>query len=155
MELDDRLWATLDGAFRLPFNASRPLRKLQDADTAEETSEIFTVLWENLYNQGDVGLASYLSVPQLIRIAIEKKSFDQNFIGLILVIENSRINGRNPELPVEFDSLYFGALTRFEQYLLSGFKKITDRTALLFTLALFATLNGQPELGAAIEKFDK
>jgi hypothetical protein len=101
-----------------------------------------------------VGLASYLAIPHLIDICIESKSLDWNFIGLCVTIENCRINGKNPEIPSQYDDLYFGSLTKFEKYLLANFKNINDRTAFRLTLALFATVNGQPRLGKAIEILD-
>ena len=117
----------------------------------KERQEIFNELWENLHHQGHVGLASYLAIPHLIDICIESKSLDWNFIGLCVTIENCRINGENPEIPSQYDDLYFGSLTKFEKYLLANFKNINDRTAFRLALALLATLNGQPGLGKAIE----
>jgi hypothetical protein len=102
-----------------------------------------------------VGTASYLAVPELIFICINKKSLDWNFIGLCALIENCRLEGHNPELPTEHQDSYFESLTQFERYLLINFKSITDQTALRLTLALFATLNGQPGLGRAIEILDE
>ncbi|HET9431599.1 MAG TPA: hypothetical protein VFO70_10510 [Chitinophagaceae bacterium] len=155
MDLDNRIWSTLEGGYRIPYNASRPLRKLKDAARQDEMDKIFTELWDNLHHQGDVGLASYLAVTQLTSICMTKRSLGWNFIGLCVVIENCRIEGNNPELPKEFQDAYFDSLTQFERYLLLHFKDITDRTALRLTLALFATLNGQPGLGKAIEILDE
>ena len=155
MELDDRNWGLFEGGYRIPYDASRPLRKLKDAEDAKERQEILDELWENLHHQGDVGVASYLAVPHLIDICIENKSLDWNFIGLCVTIENCRLNGKNPELPSQYDDLYFGSLIKFEKYLLLNFKNINDRTALRLTLALLATVNGQPGLGKAIEYLDE
>ena len=155
MDLQDPIWATLKGGYKIPYNASKPLRKLQNAGSRDEMQVIFDELWENLHHQGDVGIASYLAVPQLINICVDKKSLDWNFIGLCTLIENSRLDIRNPELPEEYDELYFGSLTQFEKYLLLNFKNISDRTALRLTLALLATINGQPGLGKAIENLDE
>ena len=155
MDLENSIWPTLAGGYKIPYNASRPLRKLKDATQKEEFDNIFSELWDNLHHQGDVGLASYLSVPQLVSICMEKKSLDWNFIGLCVLIENCRIEKHNPELPGEYQDLYFDSLTQFERYLLLNFKNITDRTSLRLTLALFATLNGQPGLGRAIENLDE
>jgi antitoxin ParD1/3/4 len=61
----------------------------------------------------------------------------------------------NPDLPVEYQDAYYQSLNEFERYLLLNFKSITDQTALRLTLALFATLNGQPGLGRAIDSQTK
>lgn len=155
MDLDNRIWSTIEGGYKIPYNASRPLRKLRDATSQQETDEAFTELWDNLHHKGDVGLASYLSVPELISICINKRSLDWNYIGLCVIIENCRINGNNPELPAEYQNEYFDSLTQFEKYLLLHFKSITDQTALRLALALFATVNGQPNLGRAIEMLNE
>jgi hypothetical protein len=151
MELDDRIWATLQGGYKIPYNASKPLKKLRDATRQNEFAVIFAELWDNLHHQGDVGIASYLAIPQLVSICINKKSLDWNFIGLCVVIENCRLDGNNPELPEEYHNSYFESLSQLERYLLLNFKSITDQTALRLSLALFATVNGQPDLGKAIE----
>lgn len=155
MDLDNRIWATLQGGYKIPYNASKPLKKLRDAIRQDEFGDIFKELWENLHHQGDVGTASYLAVPQLVSICIDKKSLDWNFIGLCVLIENCRLKKHNPEIPGEYQDHYFDSLTQFERYLLLNFKSITDQTALRLTLALFATINGQPGLGKAIEMLDE
>ena len=155
MDLDNRIWATLQGGYKIPYNASRPLKKLRDATRQEEFAIIFNELWDNLHHQGDVGVASYLSIPQLVSICINKKSLDWNFIGLCVLIENCRLDEHNPELPKEYQDVYFEALSQFERYLLLNFKSITDQTALRLTLGLFATVNGQSGLGRAIEILDE
>ena len=155
MDLENKIWKTIDGGYKIPYDASVPLKKLQTTSDQKMINEIFEELWENLHHQGDVGFASYLSVPILITTCIEKKSVDWNFIGLCLVIENRRQADRNPILPAEFNGLYFDALKQFEQYLLTNFKNIKDSTALRLTLAFFATVNGQADLGRAIENLDE
>jgi hypothetical protein len=155
MDLQDRTWKTLEGGHKIIYDVSRPLRRLKDLGRSESMRALFDELWENLHHQGDVGLASYLAVPQLVAICMDKKSLDSNFIGLCAVIENARLSGNNPDLPREYDDLYFSALSQFEKYLLLNFKSISDQDALRLTLALFATINGQPDLGRAIQKMDE
>ena len=108
MDLESKIWPTLEGGYRIPYDASRPLRRLRDTSEKDEVESIFVELWDNLHHQGDVGLASYLAVPQLVCICMGKKSLDSNYIGLCVLIENCRIEDHNPELPVEFQDLYFG-----------------------------------------------
>ena len=155
MELDDRNWGLFEGGYRIPYDASRPLRKLRDAVNSKERQEIFDELWENLHHQGNVGVASYLALPHLIDICIESKSLDWHFIRLCVTIENCRLNGKNPELPIQYDDLYFSSLTKFEKYLSGNLKNMNDRTAFRLTLSLLATVNGQPRLGKAIENLDE
>jgi hypothetical protein len=155
MELDDRNWGLLEGGYRIPYDVSKPLRKLKNTTNANERREIFDELWGNLHHEGNVGLASYLAVPHLVDICIESKSLDWNFIGLCVKIENCRLNGENPELPNQYDDFYFSSLTKFEKYLSGNFKNINDRTAFRLTLSLLATVNGQPRLGKAIENLDE
>ena len=155
MDLDNKIWQTLDGGYKIPFDASIPLKKLQSTTDQKIIADIFADLWDNLHHQGDIGLASYLTLPQLVTICIDKKSFDWNFVGLCIVIEHCRQTDHNPKLPDEFKSEYFDALKTLEQYLLTNFKSIKDPTTLRLTLALLATVNGQVELGKAIENLDE
>ena len=126
MDLDNIIWRKLQGGYKMVYDASRPLKKLKAANRQDEMNAIFDELWENLHHQGDVGTASYLAVPHLVEICIEKKSLDWNFIGLCVLIENSRLQEHNPELPDEFQDIYFEGLSRLENYLLLNFKNITD-----------------------------
>ena len=155
IDLDNKIWPSLHGGYKIPYNASTALKKLRDTNQAKDYNAIFTELWDNLHHQGDVGLASYLALPHLVSICIAKNSLDWNYIGLCVLIENCRLKGDNPEIPKEYQDHYFQALTTFERYLLSNFKTITDRTATRLALALLATLNGLPELGRAIEILDE
>jgi hypothetical protein len=155
MELDDKSWGLLDGGYRIPYDASKPLRQLRDAANPKQRQEAFRELWANLHHQGDVGTASYLALPHLINISIDTQSLDWNFIGLCVTIENCRINGANPELPKQHDEIYFGSLSKFERYLLDNLKNISDRTGFRLALSLLATVNGQPRLGKAIENLDE
>lgn len=155
MDLDNKIWQTLDGGYKIPFDASVPLKKLQSTNDQKIIADIFADLWDNLHHQGDIGLASYLALPQLVTICIDKKSLDWNFVGLSVLIEHCRQTKHNPKLPDEFKNEYFEALKKLEQYLLTNFKNIKDPTTLRLTLALFATVNGQVELGKAIENLDE
>ena len=109
MELDDRAWGLLNGGYRIPYDASKPLKKLKGILSQKERREIFNELWENLHHEGNVGLASYLAIPHLIDICIENKSLDRNFIGLCVTIENCRTSkGENPEIPSQYATSILG-----------------------------------------------
>ena len=155
MDLDNKIWSTLEGGYKIPYDASIVLKQLKSSVDNKIIDSGFKDLWDNLHHQGDVGIASYLSVPEIVTICVDKKSFDWNFIGLCLVIEHCRLSEHNPKLPEQFQNEYFNALNRFEEYLLANFKLIKDPTALRLALALFATLSGQPDLGKSIENLDE
>ena len=155
MHQDNIIWAKLNGGYKIPYDASIPLNELRLTDDPKLIKEIFVQLWENLHHQGDVGDASYYSVPQLVDICIAKKSFDSNFVGLCVLIENCRLSESNPQLPKELEKNYFGSLKKFEQYLLTNLENISDETTFQLTLALFATINGHRKLGKAIQLLDE
>jgi hypothetical protein len=154
MNLRNEKWTSLYGGYKIPYDASIPLRQLHSTNDQKIVANIFTELWDNLHHQGNVGLASYFSIPQLVDICIEKKLLTWNFIGLCALIEHCRLSSYNPVLPKELEHDYFESLKKLEQYLLKNFKSIQDETALRETLSLFATLNGQRDLGKVIQQLD-
>ena len=154
MNLHNDKWTSLYGGYKIPYDASILLRQLQSTNDQKIISKIFVELWDNLHHQGDVGLASYFSVPQLVDICIEKKLLTWEFIGLCVLIEHCRLSNDNPVLPKELEHDYFESLNKLETYLLTNFKSIQEDTAVRETLALFATLNGQRNLGKAIQLLD-
>ena len=155
MNLENNIWSTLAGGYKVTYDASVPLKQLLLTNDKTEVDIVFADLWDNLHHQGDVGLASYLSVAHIVSACIDKKSFDWNYIGLPLVIEQCRLSERNPVLPTEYKEEYINALKALEQYLLVNFKSITNPDSLRLSLALFATLNGQANLGKAIGNLDE
>lgn len=155
MNLDDLIWSEVEGGYRILYNPSTVLKQLEFAKDAETSANCFHELWEELHHQGDVGLASYFSVPQLIRICIEKHSLDWNYVGLCVVIENCRRRGNNPKLPSDFDRSYLAALSDFADYLLMNFRNIKDHDTSRLALALFAIVSGQADLGKALELLDE
>ncbi len=73
MNLQNDKWISLYGGYKIPYDASILLRQLRSTNDQKIVANIFTELWDNLHHQGDVGLASYFSVPPLVDICIEKK----------------------------------------------------------------------------------
>jgi hypothetical protein len=99
LDLNNPVWKTLEGGYRkINYDASVPLKKLEQAHLLTESNEIFKEFWNELHHQGDVGLASYYSVPHLVRIAFEKKFIDENTLNLVTVIEIQR-HKNNPPVP--------------------------------------------------------
>jgi hypothetical protein len=93
---------------------------LEETQDKEKIKIIFEELWNELHHQGDVGLASYLAVPQLVRIGKTKGLFDWNLLGLCSVIEQQRHLGQNPPLPTEYKDYYENGLMELKQFIVSN-----------------------------------
>jgi hypothetical protein len=148
--LDDNLWKGLKGGYKLVYDASVPLKQLEKATDKEEIASVFDELWNELHHQGDVGLASYLALPQLVRISSEKNLFDWNVLALCATIEQQRHLGNNPELPQEYSHYYDNGLMNLKEFILDNFKVIKDEITLTSALSALAACNGQVKLSKAI-----
>ena len=107
-------------------------------------------LWDNLHHQGDVGLASYLAVPQLGRLAEVKQLFYWKLIGLCAVIEAQRHSGSNPELPAELKGYYTEGLTALRDLVLLNLKNELDADSLRMAFAMLALCDGKVKLGRTL-----
>jgi hypothetical protein len=154
MTLDDKLWKKLQGGYRIDYDASVPLRKLEEAKDEEEIKKIYDELWNELHHQGDVGLASYLALPQLVRIGKSKGLFDWNLLGLCCVIEQQRHLGHNPPLPKEYVDYYGNGLKELKQFVVANISTEKDETTVRMALATFATCSGQIKLGKSIMELE-
>jgi hypothetical protein len=154
MTLEDKLWKSLQGGYRTDYNASVPLRQLEETSDKEKIKKIFEELWSELHHQGDVGLASYMAVPQLVRIGTNKGLFDWNLLGLCSVIEQQRHLGQNPPLPSEYENYYFNGLNQLKQFITSNINRQLDKETLRTALSALATCSGQVKLGKAILELD-
>lgn len=154
MKLDDPKWATLEGAYKTPFDASKLLSGLYNTNDKREIDSFFSELWDELHHQGDVGHASYFAVPILIQVCVYKKSLDWNYIGLILTIEICRHKDNNPILVKEFEEEYLASLVYFKTYLIENLNSIYDPHSFRLVLAYLAVMNNQIDLGSAIRNLE-
>lgn len=150
MELTDKIWQELEGGHKAPFDASVPLRKLEQSNDPKTFKKIWEELWNQLHHQGDVGLASYLAVPQLVRVGKSKGLFDWNLLGICCVIEQQRHLGDNPTLPTEFQDYYNKGLGDLKQLALDYLGRDLDDTTYLIVLSTLATCSGRIKIGKAI-----
>jgi hypothetical protein len=153
--LDHGVWQTLKGGYKIPYDASVPLRQLEGATSAEQMKPIFRELWNKLHHQGDVGVASYLALPHLVRIAKEKSLTDWNALALCAAIEQQRILGDNPALPSEFSAFYAQGLEELKSLALSilAHSMLDDETFRSASSAV-ATATGRVKLGKVILDLD-
>lgn len=150
MDLNDSIWHNLKGGYKTPYDVSVPLRTLEQSDDPQTIQKIWRELWQELHHQGDVGLASYLAVPQLARIGRTKGLFDWNLLGLCCVIEQQRHLGNNPPLPDAFQEYYNEGLKELKQFVLENIDKELDHTTFTIALSNLATCSGRIRLGKAI-----
>ena len=83
MNLDHPIWQELQVGYKADYDVSIPLKLLEASSNKGEMEAIFHELWNELHHQGDVGLASYLALPQLARIARQKNLFDWNILASV------------------------------------------------------------------------
>src|SRR5712692_5282007 len=107
LNLDDKRWQTFEGGYRTRFDPRPLLLKLQAND---DTKAAWHELWEELHHQGDVGEASYASVPLLVRIHRKSGIADWNTYAIVATIELARGKGNNPEVPKWLEEDYLRAI---------------------------------------------
>ena len=154
MKLTEKIWQDIEGGYKASYDASIPLRQLEETNDPETINKIFEELWDELHHQGEVGLASYLALPQLVRIGKLKGLFNWNLLGLCCVIEQQRHLGENPILPIEFQDYYNQGLKELRQFVLDNLDRELDDTTYTYALSILATCNGQIKLGKAIMELE-
>jgi hypothetical protein len=154
IELNDNRWKEFDGGYRMPYDASIPLKRLEESTSAEEIDSVFAELWDELHHQGDVGLASYFSIPHIIRIAKEKKLFNYNVFGLVTTIEIER-HKDNPKLPEEFEESYLHSIQiELPELIKEVMIDKWDVTLASTVLSALAVSKGHIEMADAISKME-
>ncbi|RYD95086.1 MAG: hypothetical protein EOP54_16400 [Sphingobacteriales bacterium] len=153
LDLDNPLWASLQGGYRTEYDASVSLKKLKHASTLQEVNEIYEELWDNLHHQGDVGLASYYAVPYLVNIALDSKLIDYNVLGLVSVIEIQR-HQNNPKIPSALSADYNNALQKLAKLAVLMIDSDWDLSLSSSALAAIAAAKGQIKLAEAIMNLD-
>jgi len=138
----------------MPYDASVPLKRLEEATSTEEINSVFAELWNELHHQGDVGLVSYYSVPHLIRIAKEKKLYDFNAIGLVTTIEIERYSN-NPKLPEEFEEEYLYSIQKeLPELIMQMINENWDTSLSVVVLSALAVSKGHIKIADAILKME-
>jgi hypothetical protein len=91
--LTDTIWRELQGGYRVPYDASKVLARMERGESVWEE------LWKELHHQGDVGVASYAAIPQIVRISEVRRDGNWNLYALAATIEIERHRKNNPPLP--------------------------------------------------------
>jgi hypothetical protein len=137
---EDNRWTQMKSSYRLPYDPRATLSKLA---SGTETAAAWHDLWEELYHQGDVGEASYASVPEIVRIYRDRNELDWNTYVIVATIELARDSANNPPLPAWLEPDYNAALTELAQIGLSELRRADNKEmvrGILAALALWKSL---------------
>lgn len=149
LPLNDPRWKSLKGGYKVPYDASVALARL------EAGVDVWDELWQELHHQGDVGEASYASVPHLVRICGTLPSRDWNVYALLSTIEVERHRKSNPPLPAWLRPDYEEALRNLLALGLSDLARVADPTTIQSILGAVALAKGAVKLGAWIAFSDE
>jgi hypothetical protein len=149
LSLDDPRWKELRGGYRVPYDASPALARLERGEDA------WGELWQELHHQGDLGEASYAAVPHLVRIAESSGSRDWKFYGLISTIEVERHRKTNPSVPGWLAEDYRRAWCKALELAAEDLHHQRDTTTMRSILGAVALGSGHLKLGAWIAFADE
>jgi hypothetical protein len=149
LPLTDPRWKSLRGGYKIVYDASEPLRRMQAGEN------VWDDLWENLHHQGDLGDAAYAAVPHLVEIGGASARRDWNFYGLLSVIEVERHRRSNPEVPDWLAPAYEEAWARLLPMALADLAAEQDGVTLRAILGVVALAKGARKLGALMAFSDE
>ncbi|WP_426753543.1 hypothetical protein [Myxococcus sp. Y35] len=144
LALDDPRWKTLNGGYRIPYDASDVLRQLEAGE------DVWDELWDELHHQGDVGEASYAAVPHLVRIASAATQVDRNLYSLLATIEIERHRPQNPPLPTWCQESYAKAWEEVLELALKDVRTAEEESGIQTLLGVIAVARGQLKLGTLL-----
>jgi len=139
LSFEDTRWTQMNGGYRVPYDPRPALKKLA---ARSETAAVWHELWQELYHQGDVGEASYASVPELVRIYREGTQLDWNAYAIVAAIELARDTARNPPLPAWLEPDYDAAITELARIGLVELPRAENRETVRSILAVLALWKG-------------
>jgi hypothetical protein len=148
ISLDDPRWPTLLGGYRIPYDASNVLRRMEDGENVWEE------LWNELHHQGDLGEASYAAVPHLVRIC-DARGTDWNLYAIAAIIEVERHRTSNPPIPAWLAESYSEAWTKLAVFALGDLAGTPDKYTLRSALSVVALARGDLKLGALLVEIDE
>jgi len=139
LSLDDRRWLEMNGGYKLPFDP-RPLFVELEADA--NSSSAWDKIWNELHHQGDVGEASYASVPVLVRIYKARGGIEWKTYAFVATIELARTECDNPEVPEWLRNDYFGAIRELAELGTTEVMLCNDADTIRSMLAVIALAKG-------------
>jgi hypothetical protein len=152
LSLDDNRWNNLTGGYRVKCDP-RPLLGQLESEQTRETA--WHELWEDLHHQGDVGEASYASVPHLVRIHRKSGIVDWNTYAIVAIIELARGKGNNPGVPPWLEEDYLRAIRELAEIGAVEIWRTDDPEAMRAILSVIAIAKGLPMHGRFLVKYSE
>ena len=143
MDLSDKRWVGLRGGYRIPYD---PRPTLANLLRNPGLGQLWSALWEDLYHQGDVGVASFAAIPTIVKIASLDRSGNWNPYALAVTIEQARHSRSNPELPTWLTSTYEEAWGILFGCALKLIEHTKDENAIASAISVIAMHKGQRNL---------
>jgi hypothetical protein len=153
LPLDDPRWPSYTGGYRVPYDASVPLRRLFEGGASPD---LWEELWQELHHQGAIGPASFAAVPWLLEYSKRSQELDWNAFGLIAAIELERPHYcRNRLMPPELADSYYEAIARVPEVVGTHAQKEWPPILLQHIVACIALARGQRLLARAYLEMDR
>lgn len=137
--LDDSRWNNLTGGYRTKCDPRLLLAKLENG---QDTATAWCELWDALHHQGDVGEASYASVPHIVRIHRKCGPSDWDTYAIVAIIELARLRGNNPELPNWLAGDYLRAIQELAEIGATEISQTEEAEAVRAILSVIAIAKG-------------
>ncbi len=139
----------MDGGYRRPYDASVILRFLEAL--VEPSKQFWDEVWNNLYHQYDVGLASYAVMPWLLKIYREKNWVDYELPNYAYAVEDARSRANNPKLPNSWVGEYRESIEGINAYCLGKRLESDDPNFRKGVVLLTAILVGATDIAELID----
>jgi hypothetical protein len=152
LSLDDNRWNNLTGGYRMKCDPRLLLAQLENAENKEAA---WHELWEELHHQGDVGEASYASVPHFVRIHRKSGIVDWNTYAMVAIIELAREKGNNPEVPKWLEDDYHRAIRELAEVGATEISGTEDPETARAILSVIAIAKGLPMHGRFLVKYSE
>ena len=119
-----------------------PRSLLAQLESEQTRKTAWHELWEELHHQGDVGEASYASVPHLVRIHRTSGVVDWNTYAIVAIIELARGKGNNPEVPKWSEEDYLRAIRELAEIGAAEIWRTEEPEAVRAVLGVIAIAKG-------------
>lgn len=151
LSLDDPRWKTYVGGYQVVYDSSDLLRRLLH-DGPEDG--VLEELENELCHQGDLGSASYASLPWLVEYLRRCPVLDARAAGLVLTIEFGRPFNRD-QMPEELRDGYEDAMRRLPDIVLSKRGGCWDDRQIQVGASVLALGQGNPWFARTYYELDR